>query len=78
MCGLALYYMIDENAKIVIEGDGDCGIEYDSTTRTYTFIVNKYFEDFKIAVNNFIYGLESGNEDLSQCRDVIESKPMLI
>lgn len=77
-CRLAHYYMIDENAKIVIEGDGDCGIEYDSTTRTYTFIVNKYFEDFKIAVNNFIYGLETGNEDLSQFRDVIESKPMLI
>ena len=64
--------------KIVIEGDGDCGIEYDSTTRTYTFNINKYFEDFKIAVNNFIYGLESGNEDVSKFRDVIESKPMLI
>jgi len=35
-------------------------------------------EDFKIAVNNFMYGLESGNEDLSQFSDVIESKPMLI
>ena len=77
-CGLAHSYMIDENAKIVIEGDGDCGIEYDSTTRTYTFIINKYFEDFKIAVNNFINGLESGNEDLSKFKDVIESKPMLI
>jgi hypothetical protein len=33
--------MIDENAKIVIEGDEDCGILYDSTTRTYTFIINK-------------------------------------
>ena len=74
----AHFYKIDENAKIVIESDGDCGIEYDSTTRTYIFIVNKYFEDFKIAVNNFIYGLESGNEDLSKFRDVIESKPMLI
>jgi hypothetical protein len=70
--------MIDENAKIVIEGDEDCGILYDSTTRTYTFIINKYFKDFKIAVNNFIYGLESGNEDFSKFRDVIESKPMLI
>jgi hypothetical protein len=77
-CGLAHAYMIDGNAKIVIEGNDECGILYDSTTRTYTFIVNKYFEDFKIAVNNFIYGLESGNEDLSQFRDVIESKPMLI
>ena len=38
----------------------------------------KYFEDFKIAVNNYIYGLESENEDLSKFRDVIESKPMLI
>jgi hypothetical protein len=37
-----------------------------------------YFEDFKIAVNNFIYGLESGNEDFSKFIDVIESKPMLI
>lgn len=70
--------MIDENAKIVIEGDRDFGILYDSNTRTYTFIVNKYFEDFKIAVKNFIYGLESGNEDLPKFKDVIESKPMLI
>ena len=44
--------MIDENAKIVIEGNDDCGILYDSTTRTYTFIVRRYFEDFKTAVNN--------------------------
>jgi hypothetical protein len=77
-CGLAHAYMIDGNAEIIIEGDGDCGIEYDSTTKIYTFIINKYFEDFKIAVNNFIYGLESGNEDLSKFRDIIESKPMLI
>ena len=75
--GLAHAYMIDGIAKIVIEGSEDCGILYDSTTRTYTFIVSKYL-DFKIAVNNFIYGLESGNEDFSKFKDVIESKPMLI
>ena len=77
-CGLAHAYMIDGNATIVIEGSDDCGILYDSTTRTYTFIVRRYFEDFKIAVNNFINGLESGNEDLSKFRDVIVNKPMLI
>jgi hypothetical protein len=70
--------MIDGNAKIVIEGNDECGILYDSTTRTYTFIVNRYFKDFKIAVNDFIYRLESGNEDFSKFIDVIESKPMLI
>jgi hypothetical protein len=70
--------MIDGNAKIVIEGNYDCGILYDSTTRTYTFIIRRFFEDFKIAVNDFIYGLESENEDLSKFRDVIENKPMLI
>ena len=75
--GLVHTYMIDGNAKIVIEGNDDCGILYDSTTKTYIFIVNKYFEGFKIAVNNFIYGLESGNEDFSKFKDVIESKPML-
>jgi hypothetical protein len=69
--------MIDRNAKIVIEGSGDCGILYDSISRTYTFIIRRYFEDFKIAVNNFIHGLESGNEDLSKFNDVIESKPLL-
>ncbi len=77
-CGLAHAYMIDGNAKIVIEGNDDCGISYDSTTRTYTFIVSRYLKDFKIAVNNFIYRLESGNEDFSKFKDVIESKPMLI
>jgi hypothetical protein len=44
----AHFYKIDENAKIVIEGDGDCGIEYDSTTITYTFIVNKYWKISKL------------------------------
>ena len=44
----AHFYKIDENAKIVIEGDGDCGIEYDSTIRTYTFIVNKYWKISKL------------------------------
>ena len=78
-CGLAHAYMIDGNAKTVIEGrDEDCGILYDSTIRTYTFIVTRYFEDFKIAVNNFIHGLESGNEDFAKFRDVIESKPVLL
>jgi len=70
--------MIDGNAKIVIEGNYDCGILYDSTTRTYTFIIRRFFEDFKIAVNDFIDGLESENEDLSKFRNVIENKPMLI
>jgi len=51
-CGLAHAYMIDGSAKIVIEGGEDCGILYDSTTRTYTFIARRYFEDFKIAVNS--------------------------
>jgi hypothetical protein len=77
-CRLAHVYMIDENAKIVIEGDRDCGILYDSVSRTYTFIVRRYFEDFKIAVNNFIHGLELGNENFSKFKDVIESKPLLI
>jgi hypothetical protein len=70
--------MIDGNAKIVIEGNDDCGISYDSTTRTYTLVVSMYLKDFKIAVNDFISRLEAGNEDLSKFRDVIESKPMLI
>jgi hypothetical protein len=69
--------MIDGNAKIVIEDSENCGILYDSVSRTYTFVVRKYFEDFKIAVNSFIHGLESGNEDLSKFNDVIESKPLL-
>ena len=76
-CGLAHAYMIDGNAKIVIEDSEYCGILYDSVSRTYTFVVRKYFEDFKIAVNSFIHGLESGNEDLSKFNDVIESKPLL-
>ena len=76
-CGLAHAYMIDGNAKIVIEDSEYCGILYDSVSRTYTFVVRKYFEDFKIAVNSFIHGLESGCEDLSKFNDVIESKPLL-
>ena len=70
--------MIDNNAQIVIEGSADCGILYNSNSKIYIFVVRKYFEDFKNAVNNFIGGLESGNEDFSKFKDVIESKPLLI
>ncbi|HJT82985.1 MAG TPA: hypothetical protein VJ697_00760 [Nitrososphaeraceae archaeon] len=40
--------MIDGNAKIVIEDNDDCGILYDSTTRTYTFIVRRYLKTSKL------------------------------
>ena len=36
-CGLAHAYMIDGNAKIVIEGGEDCGILYDSASKNIYF-----------------------------------------
>jgi hypothetical protein len=36
-CGLAYAYMIEGNATIVIE-DGTCGILYDETSNSYTFL----------------------------------------
>jgi hypothetical protein len=37
-CGLAHAYLVEGNAKIVIEG-GDCGILYDDNSETYTFCI---------------------------------------
>ncbi|MGB6530546.1 MAG: hypothetical protein WBF33_20770 [Candidatus Nitrosopolaris sp.] len=44
-CGLVHEYLIKGNAKIVIEG-GECGIIYDENTKTYTFHIRRYLEDF--------------------------------
>jgi hypothetical protein len=41
-----------------------CGIEYDHQTSNYSFHVGWDFEDLKKAVNEYIYGLENGTEDL--------------
>jgi hypothetical protein len=71
------FYMIEENATIVIE-DGTCGILYDKLSNSCTFCVRRYYEDFKSAVNNYVQGLEYGAEDLTKFKQALESKPELI
>jgi hypothetical protein len=76
-CGLAHSYMIEENARIVING-GDCGIHYDPKSHyRYTFYVRRYFVDFKRAVNEYIKGIDSGSENLELLKKALKNKPEL-
>lgn len=53
--------------NVVIECSGECdkcGILYDAKSKTYTFCVRRYFEDFKNAVDRSILKLTSNNESI--------------
>ena len=58
---------------IVIEG-GNCGIVYYKKTQNYTFCVRKYFEDFKIAVNNYIEELKTDSDQFNRAKQALEEK----
>jgi hypothetical protein len=76
-CGLAHAYLVEENAKILIEG-GHTGIDYDERTKTYTFYIRRYFEDFKFAVNKYIADLVSDADLLEKAKSVVDSKGILL
>jgi len=76
-CGLAHSYLIEKSSNIKMEG-GNCGLEYDPITNRYTFNIRHYFEDFKVAVNKYISGLESGLEDRTLFEKAMKGKPILI
>jgi hypothetical protein len=76
-CGLVHEYLIKGNAKIVVEG-GDCGIIYDTKTKTYTFCIKKYLEDFKFAVNNYIEELKTDLEKFDNAKKVLEKGAKLL
>lgn len=76
-CGLAHAYLIEGNTRILIEG-GHYGIDYDDKTRTYTFYIRRYFEDFKFAVNKYIADLMSDTILLENAKSVVDTKGTLI
>jgi hypothetical protein len=43
-------------------------------TRNYTFYVRKYFEDFKIAVNNYIEELKTNSDKFNCAKQALEEK----
>jgi hypothetical protein len=76
-CGVVHEYSIktkaDSESMIVIEGR-DCEIVYDKKTQNYTFCVRKYFEDFKIAVNNYIEELKTESDKFNHAKQALEGK----
>jgi hypothetical protein len=76
-CGLAHTYLVEGNAKILMEG-GHSGIEYDEKTKTYTFYIKRYFEDFKFAVNKYIMDVMSNVDLLEKAKKVVDSKGMIL
>src|SRR6478752_4210938 len=76
-CGLIHAYLIKGNAKIVIEG-GDCGIIYDDKTKVYIFYVRRYLEDFKFAVNNYLYELKIDLNKFNNAKKALEKRPQML
>lgn len=76
-CGLAHSYLVDGNARIVIEG-GHSGIEYDDREKIYTFYIRRYLEDFKIAVNKFVAEIGLDIKKFNDAEKVIQGEFQLI
>jgi hypothetical protein len=72
-CGLAHAYLVESNARIVIEG-GHSGLEYDETTKTYTFYVRRYLDDFRVAVYKHIADIMLDTNLFRNAKKVVESK----
>jgi hypothetical protein len=84
-CGLAHSGVVQGNATINLGYasvskivHGNCGIEYDVVSNRYIFNIKRYFEDFRKAVKDYIQGLESGSENLSNARDALNGKAELL
>jgi len=79
-CGLAHAYLIEGKGDSVINTgyDGIHGIDYDQTSMKYIFWIRTYFDEFKYAVNHYIDGLDTGNENLQKLEDSLDGRPELI
>ena len=76
-CGLAHSYLVDGNARIVIEG-GHSGIEYDDREKIYTFYVRRYLEDFKVAVNKFVAEIGLDIKKFNDAEKIVKEEFQLI
>jgi hypothetical protein len=76
-CGLAHAYLMNEDGMVNL-GTGTSGIEVNGTTNHYTFNIQTYFKDFKIAVDQYISGLKNGTEDVDKMNKSLLGKPKLI
>jgi hypothetical protein len=77
-CGLAHAYLIEGRDAAINIGKGSNGVVYDPKLNKFTFYVSTYFEDFKNSVYEYISGLESGAENLSNLENALKAKPELI
>jgi hypothetical protein len=77
-CGLAHSYMIEDNSIIDVDIMGPYGIEFDTNSNTYTFFVQKYFEEFKRAVDRYIVNLEINNEGVKLLEQALANKSELL
>ena len=76
-CGLVHSYLMETDGIINL-GRGDCGITVDNTNKKYVFNIISYFEDFKKAIDEYINGLEIGNEKVRKMEQALRNKPILI
>lgn len=77
-CGLAHSYLIEGDAMINF-GEGKSGIEYDPESKTFTFNIQTYFEDFERAVDKYISDLLENKECLLEhFEQAFLGKPILV
>lgn len=74
--GLVHSYVINKCAKIKIKG-GKCGVVFNQSTREYTIYIERYFHDFKNAVDCYISELENGS-GLDKMEKALRDKSILM
>ena len=75
--GLAHSYLVKGNARILIEG-GDCGVNFETESDTYTIYVRRYLDDFKIAVNKFVAEIGLDIKKYNDAKKVVKGEFQLI
>ncbi len=76
--GLAHSYLVEANSVINM-GRGTCGLEYAADVDRFTFNIQTYFDDFRVAVDKYLIELESPSSNLwSKFEMAMQNKPELL
>ncbi|MGB8936789.1 MAG: hypothetical protein WCC17_16990 [Candidatus Nitrosopolaris sp.] len=75
-CGLVHSYLVSKSVKIKFKG-GKCGVVFNPSTKEYTLYIERYFHDFKNAVDGYISGLANGS-GLDKMEKALKDKSILV
>ena len=75
-CSLVHSYVINKSAKIKFRG-GKCRVVFNQFTKEYTLYIERYYRDFKNAVDRYISELEKGS-GLDKMEKALKDKSILV